>query len=313
VASNGHTTQASVAGDLQAGAQQLVLKYPVILLATLGVDGPYTEANARLIFDAPTGEKMADFEASVGSTQAYALALLRQGYFYLTGQNSATPVDANRIPGFETLNISVGIPQQSGGACQGNADLYAGRTLLDSASFYGLGTDSITFSFNGYRIRHAALDGPYALTNVTIKCPGGQASGNHVFQTPPYNAAQFEAGVWDFSLSAPSSLTSVAPLATSIVVSIARPAGFNEAINFSVSGVPAGSTATVYFPTVSNLDKVDVVVAPTSASTLSFPPGLNGTDAAVSTSTPPGSYPLTITGVSGPLIHSVTVAYVVPR
>ncbi len=69
-------------------------------------------------------------------------------------------------------------------------------------------------------------------------------------------------------------------------------AGFDQPIEFSVSGVPAGSTAKVYFPVVQGADIMNVVIL---------------TDA-----TSPGSYPLTITGVSGPLTHTAKVTFIVP-
>jgi hypothetical protein len=67
-------------------------------------------------------------------------------------------------------------------------------------------------------------------------------------------------------------------------------AGFSGQVNLSVSGLPAGTTGT-FSPNPA-----------TSSSTLSV---------TTATNTPPGSYPITITGVSGSLNHTAAVSLVV--
>jgi len=95
----------------------------------------------------------------------------------------------------------------------------------------------------------------------------------------------------DFSLSAtPSSQTVLVGGAGSYSVTINRISGFNGAVTLSVTGLPTGATGT-FTPNPA-----------TTSSTL-----------AVSTtvSTPAGTYPLTITGVSGSLTHTAAVSLVV--
>lgn len=68
--------------------------------------------------------------------------------------------------------------------------------------------------------------------------------------------------------------------------------GFTGTVTFSVSGLPTGASGS-FNPTS---------VSGSGTSTLTV---------TTSTTTPPGSYPLTITGTSGTLVHSTSVTLVV--
>ena len=96
----------------------------------------------------------------------------------------------------------------------------------------------------------------------------------------------------DFSLSAtPSSQTVVQGAPTSYTVNITRTGGFTGAVTFSASGLPAGAAAS-FSPNP----------AAATSSTMSV---------TTSSTTPAGTYPLTITGVSGSLTHTTSVTLVV--
>ena len=96
----------------------------------------------------------------------------------------------------------------------------------------------------------------------------------------------------DFSLSGtPASQTVVQGAATSYAVNIARTGGFTGAVTLSVSGLPAGATGS-FSPNP----------ATGTSSTLS---------ASTATTTPAGSFVLTITGVSGSLTRITSVTLVV--
>jgi uncharacterized membrane protein len=95
----------------------------------------------------------------------------------------------------------------------------------------------------------------------------------------------------DFTLSAsPSSRTVTQGSATSYSVTISPTGGFSGQVTLSVSGQPSGANGS-FTPNPA-----------TGSSTLSV---------TTSTSTPIGTYTLTITGVSGTLMHTATVALVV--
>ena len=94
----------------------------------------------------------------------------------------------------------------------------------------------------------------------------------------------------DFSVTATPSSRKVPPgTGTTYSVSVTPSGGFNGTVNFSVSGLPSGATAT-FNPTS---------VTGSGSSTLSI---------TTSSSTPPGNYSLTITATSGNLTHTAKVS-----
>jgi uncharacterized membrane protein len=95
----------------------------------------------------------------------------------------------------------------------------------------------------------------------------------------------------DFSLSSsPTSQTIVQGGSTNYNITISPTGGFSGQVNLSVSGLPSGANGSF---------------SPNPATTSS---GLSVTTA---TSTPAGTYTVTITGVSGALTHSTTVTLVI--
>jgi hypothetical protein len=134
------------------------------------------------------------------------------------------------------------------------------------------------------------------------------APGNVTYATPGTYTASFTARdnggltsapatrrvtVTDFSLSAtPASRTVLPGTSTSYTATVTPGTGFTGAVAFSVTGLPSGATGTFTPTTVTTSGTTTLNVASTTA-------------------TPPGSYPLTIRGTSGPRVRTVTVTLVV--
>ena len=97
----------------------------------------------------------------------------------------------------------------------------------------------------------------------------------------------------DFSMSAtPASQTIVAGAGTSYTVNVSSIGSFNGNVTFSVSGLPTGVTASFNPASVPG----------SGSSTMNL---------TTSSSTPPGTYPLLITGTSGSLTHNTSVTLAV--
>jgi hypothetical protein len=104
---------------------------------------------------------------------------------------------------------------------------------------------------------------------------------------------QLTAAPPDFSVSATPSSQTVAPgNGTSYTVTVTPSNGFSGNVSFTVSGLPPGATATFTPPSVSGSGSSTMAVS-------------------TSSSTPMGTYPLTITATSGALTHSTQVTLVV--
>lgn len=99
--------------------------------------------------------------------------------------------------------------------------------------------------------------------------------------------------VSDFAVVASPPVQTVAPGAqTTYGVTLSSPGGFSGSVNLSVSGLPSGATG---------------VFSPTSITTS----GSSLLTVTTTGSTPIGSFPLTITGTSGALLHTATVTLTV--
>ena len=131
--------------------------------------------------------------------------------------------------------------------------------------------------------------------NVTYVIPGTSVASltvtdNAGAQSSPVTRT---VTVSNFALSATPASRSVSPGGSTTYAATVTPnAGFLGTVSFSFSGLPSGATASF---------------SPGSVNTS----GSTTLSVATSGSTPTGSYPLTITGTSGPVAHSVTVTLVV--
>jgi hypothetical protein len=96
----------------------------------------------------------------------------------------------------------------------------------------------------------------------------------------------------DYTLSASTGSPSVAR--GTVTVSSLSDSGFANPIGLTVTGLPAGATASF---------------SPTSVTGV----GSSVLTVTVGTSTPYGSYPLTVTGTSGPLVRTLPVTCSSPR
>src|ERR671935_2590080 len=124
---------------------------------------------------------------------------------------------------------------------------------------------------------------------AATECPGGA-----FYATLPTIrsdvAALIAAAQPGFSVAAaPPSQTVIQGGSADYSVTVSRTGGFSDPVTLSVTGVPAGTTAT-FAPN------------PADSSTLAL---------ATSSTTPAGSYPLTITGAAGATTHSTSVTLVV--
>jgi hypothetical protein len=131
--------------------------------------------------------------------------------------------------------------------------------------------------------------------NVSYLIPGSSVASLTVTDNAgaPSTAATRTVTVTDFALSATPASRSVSPGgSTTYAATITAIAGFTGTVNFAVSGLPSGVTGSF---------------SPGSLNTS----GSTTLNVATSASTPAGSYPLTLTGTSGPVTHSVNVTLVI--
>jgi PKD repeat protein len=167
-----------------------------------------------------------------------------------------------------------------------------------TVQFSGTGTDSdgtitgYSWTFPGGAPASASVATP---GNVVYSTPGSYTASLSVTDNGGLVSAPATRTITvaDFTLSAtPSSRTILPGASTTYTATATAGTGFTGTAAFSVTGLPAGATAS-FSPTS---------VTPSGTSTLTV---------ATTAVTPPGSYPLTIRGTSGPRTHTASVTLVV--
>jgi galactose oxidase-like protein/PKD domain-containing protein len=175
-----------------------------------------------------------------------------------------------------------------------NATVAAGQSML----FSGNGTDpdgtigAYSWTFPGGSPASSTLANA---GNVTYAAPGTYVASLSVTDNGGLvsPAATRTITVPDFSISgAPSSQSVLAGGTASYTTTIAGGAGFNSAVGLTVSGLPAGASATFTPAAVTGSGSSTLKVVTTAA-------------------TAAGTYQLRITGTAGPLVHNATVTLVV--
>ena len=215
------------------------------------------------------------------------------GWYMLFVLNSAgvpsvaSWVHLNNAPANQAPSATITAPT-------GNVTVQAGNPM----SFSGTGTDSdgsissYSWSFPGGNPSSSSSANAGA---VTYSTPGAYTASLRVTDDGGLTsaAATRTITVPDFTLAAGPSSQTVSPGGSAAyTTSVTYGAGLTGAVGLSVSGLPNGATAG--FSPAS--------LAGTGSSTLTV---------TTSTSTPAGSYPLTIKGTDGILTHTATVTLVV--
>ncbi len=295
-ASNGKSTQATVSTSLAAGSQQMVLNFPFANLRSLGTNGPYVEAHARLVSVSNAAPTLADYIDNAGSTQTYLQSAVSPGPLAFTGQNTAAGVITGSGPTFDLLRVTMGVYSAAANSCRwyGTLTDLAGNEIASSSSGGSViaGGNVITLDFNGNQIAKS-VDGPYLIKYVGVTCGRDEATARTLFQTQSFTASQFTFVASDFTLavqSSPPGATAGSTFQYRIYITAVGP--FSAIVHLSVAGLPAGAAISFTVPDVHGFG----------------PSYLNVT---TTTGTPLGVYPLTVSGTSGTLSHAASTTLTV--
>jgi len=198
-----------------------------------------------------------------------------------------------------TPNFSLSASPASQSVVQGASTSYT-VTITPSGGFTG----SVTLSASGLPAGAAASFAPNPATStstMSVTTSSTTPTGSYpltitgtsgtLSHTASVTLIVTAAVTPNFTLSAsPSSQTVTQGASTSYTVTITPSGGFTGSVTFSASGLPAGATASFAPNPATSTSSMTVTTA---------------------TTTPAGSYPLTITGVSGTLSHTASVTLVV--
>ena len=215
------------------------------------------------------------------------------GYYMLFVLNSAGVPSVARF-----VRLGAAAPAQPPTATITSPATNVTRNPGQSVSFAGTGTDpdgtvaSYAWTFPGGNPSSAAVANPGAVTYAT---PGTYTASFTVTDNQGLTSAPATRTVTvaDFNLSGtPSSGTVIPGGSTTYTATVSAVNGFTGTVDFSVTGLPAGATATFSPASVTTSGSTTLTIA-------------------TSATTPGGSYPLTIHGTSGTRTRTVNVTLVV--
>ena len=213
-------------------------------------------------------------ELSPGGVPDFTIGATPSSQTVVQGNSTTYTVTISALNGFNS-NVSFNVSGLPTGA----------SSNFNPSSVTGSGTSTMTITTSG-----STPSGTYPLTITGTS--GGMVHSTGV--TLVVNSG----GVPDFTIGAtPLSQTVVRGNSTTYTVTISGVNGFSGNVNFSVSGLPAGTHLNFSPPSLTG----------SGTSTLT----INTQQSNPAKRYPTGTFPLTITGASGSLLHATTVTLVI--
>ncbi len=162
-------------------------------------------------------------------------------------------------------------------------------TLFGGGTFANAGTNTAEFNFSGPKIALSGKNGPYVLTDLQLTCGGNTVSRNLQSSISGFTASQFHNVPPGLTISTDSPAQTLrSGSAVYSTVSVAAVGTFEGDAALTVSGLPGGVSAVFQLPAIPV-------------------PGGSPLTITAGPSTPAGTYSITITATSGPIVATATV------
>ena len=196
VASNGSTIKSEAFADLATGSQQMSISFAAATVLELGVNGPYAIKDAMLTFDDDPDVLVADYRADVGNTSAYSLSAFDRPAIFVTANKTATGIDTNANGKFDLLRVRAEVLVLTAGDYEWSGTLTdaAGNEIAfaNSEGLFTVGSNFITFDFDGSLIGQHGANGPYTVRSVVVFGAGESAIIEHLLDTQAFSYKEFE-------------------------------------------------------------------------------------------------------------------------
>jgi hypothetical protein len=258
-AASGKYMQAYGRATLEAGEKSITASFDRYSLTHVGADGPY-RISARLFRKEQDSDGFASLLEDAGKTRDYNQASFDRGALYFTGAVRATPESpasfavgrARPTPpsatggeGYDRLAITFDV-FTPGGNCHwvgGLGEGYHSLGFLNGDGTLPKGAGQITFVFDGLRISDRADGKVLHVESLALNCGGLQAQwdGGQV-PLPAFPAGTFTKPPASFQLEGLLEVFRIIPgsAVNEVVFVVKTMGGFNEALEFTVEGLPPG-------------------------------------------------------------------------
>jgi hypothetical protein len=292
----------SVSPASQSVAPGNSVSYTVPITRTIGFSTPVTLSTSGLPSGVTTSFTPNPADASsILTVNAGSSAPAGSFPFTITGVAGAVTRTFNATLVIASRSFTLSASPSAQTVSPGGTASY-GINIAPTGGF----NDPVTFSVSGlpsgatatFTPNPASVSSTLSVATTASTPPGGYTltitgTSAGLTRTTTVTLTVTAVAAGDFSLSASPASRTVAPgEATTYTVTINRTGGFSLVLSGSVTGAPAGVTATI--PNELN------GVAPLFGDTFTV-------NVRVATNTPPGTYPLTINVFTGQLLRSTTV------
>lgn len=193
----GATVRSSATATLPAGSTALAVPFEADRVReSLGADGPYELAEARLEALDPDPDVSADYAFDLGLTAAYRLDQLERPPILLLPGGFAEGIDANGNGTFDFLDVTFPVELLFSGTYRWSARLVDGAgeeiTLASNLAFITRGTAELDLRFDGRAIGEHGVDGPYRIKSLIVFGAGESIIVSDALETPAFLATDFE-------------------------------------------------------------------------------------------------------------------------
>ncbi len=255
-AASGKFMEAYGRATLAAGEKNITASFDRYSLTHVGADGPY-KISARLFRKEQDSDGFASVLEDAGETRDYKQASFDRGAIYFTGAVRATPESAASFvvggagatppsakdgQGYDRLAVTFDV-FTPGGNCTWYTGLGTGVHDLEFLNGWGTlpkGAGHITFVFDGLIISDRADGKELHTSRPVVDCGGlglwAKWDGPVEVPLPAFPAGTFTKPPASFELER---IPGAAP-ANEVVFWVKTMGGFNEALEFSVEGLPPG-------------------------------------------------------------------------
>lgn len=196
VASNGSTIKSEAFANLATGSQQMSISFAAATVLELGVDGPYEIKDAVLTFDNGSEVQVADHRAIVGNTSAYSLSAFDRPPIFVTENKTATGIDTNANGKYDLLRVRAEVLVRTAGDYEWSGTLTdaAGNEIAFASAegLFTVGSNFITFDFDGSLIGQHGANGPYNVRSVVVFGAGESAIIAQLLETQAFAFKEFE-------------------------------------------------------------------------------------------------------------------------
>ncbi len=192
----GNRQEVSTLASLAAGPATVTLAFDGKTIFQNRANGPYTLSVVRIAEESGLALLPVAEAANAHQTAAYSYLQFEHTQLRLTGNGTATGVDFNGNGLYDRLDVRVEVEADRAGFYQWSGQLrdVNGRELGfgSGAAFFNVGSNFITFFFDGATIGRNGVDGPYFVTDLLLFGQGLNLVAARAFETPAFRASQFE-------------------------------------------------------------------------------------------------------------------------